>query len=60
MSEIVNGFESPGRFPAVLTQEEQGAFVVGFYHQDAELRIPRVKNETIPDPEADDTTEEED
>jgi CRISPR-associated protein Csd1 len=60
MSEIVNGFESPGLFPAVLAQEEQGAFVVGFYHQDAELRIPRVKNEIIPDPETDDTIEEED
>ena len=45
--EILGGMESPGLFPAVLAPDAQGAFVVGFYHQDAELRVPRVKDETI-------------
>jgi CRISPR-associated protein Csd1 len=60
MSKILNHFPSPGAFPSVLTLEDQGAFVVGFYHQDAELRIPRAKNEEIPDPDTVESTEEED
>lgn len=51
MREILGGMPSPGLFPAILDPEDQGAFVVGFYHQDAELRIPRVKDETIDTPE---------
>lgn len=54
--EILGGLPSPGLFPAILEPEEQGAFVVGFYHQDADLRIPRAKGEKIDMPE-DDTEE---
>lgn len=51
--DILDGLPSPGRFPAILEPEEQGAFVVGFYHQDADLRMPRLKNETIDSPNTD-------
>lgn len=51
MREILGGLPSPGLFPAILEPDHQGAFVVGFYHQDAELRIPRAKDETIDTPE---------
>lgn len=60
MREILDGFPSPGIFPAILTSEDQGAFVVGFYHQDADLRIPRAKGEVIDPPDADDDTDGED
>lgn len=56
--EILGGLPSPGLFPAILEPEEQGAFVVGFYHQDAELRVPRAKGETIDVPDTDDETDE--
>lgn len=49
--EILLGLPRPGLFPAVLSAEAQGAFVVGFYHQDADLRIPRAKGEVIDAPE---------
>ena len=45
--EILDALPSPGLFPATLDHESQGAFVVGFYHQDADLRVPRLKDETI-------------
>ena len=56
--DILGGLSSPGQFPAILDPEDQGAFVVGFYHQDAELRVPRAKGETIDVPDADDETEQ--
>lgn len=56
--EILGGLSSPGLFPAILEPEDQGAFVVGFYHQDAELRVPRAKGETIDAPDTEDETDE--
>ncbi len=56
--EILGGLTSPGLFPAILEPEDQGAFVVGFYHQDADLRVPRVKDETIDTPDTDDESDQ--
>lgn len=53
MREILSGFPSPGIFSATLKPEDQGAFVVGYYHQDADLRVPRAKGEVIDPPETD-------
>lgn len=53
MREILSGFPSPGIFSATLKPEDQGAFVVGYYHQDADLRVPRAKGEVIDTPETD-------
>lgn len=56
--EILGGLPSPGLFPAILSAEAQGAFVVGFYHQDADLRVPRAKGETIDTTDTDDQPDE--
>lgn len=56
--EILGGLPSPGLFPAILEPEDQGAFVVGFYHQDADLRVPRAKGETIDTPDTDDESDQ--
>lgn len=53
--EIVGGLPAAEPFPTTLTLAEQGLFFVGFYHQQADLRVPRQKDETIDD-SADDTT----
>ncbi|KQT85706.1 type I-C CRISPR-associated protein Cas8c/Csd1 [Methylobacterium sp. Leaf466] len=60
MREILAGFPSPGIFSATLRPEDQGAFVVGYYHQDADLRIPRVKDEIIETAETASDTDEQD
>jgi CRISPR-associated protein Csd1 len=41
MRELLGTFGGNEPFPATLSLEDQGTFVVGFYHQDAELRVPR-------------------
>ena len=41
--------------PRILSLEDQGRFFVGFYHQGAELRVPRQRGEAV---EADETEEE--
>lgn len=53
--EILGGIAPADAFPAILSREDQGRFVVGFYHQDADLRVPRAKGEEAlaPDPETD-------
>ena len=50
--EILGGLPSNGVFPATLTREDQGRFAVGFYHQDADLRVPRAKGEEAEMPTA--------
>jgi len=40
-SEILNKFADKGPLPAMLSLEDQGRFVIGFYHQDAEFRVPQ-------------------
>ena len=57
MREILGGVSPQGAFPTTLTLEDQGRFVIGFYHQDAELRIQRVKNEEVEAPSADTANE---
>lgn len=50
--EILDGIAPADAFPATLTREDQGRFVVGFYHQDADLRTPRAKGEVVELPNA--------
>ena len=54
--EILDGIAPADAFPATLTREDQGRFVVGFYHQDADLRTPRAKGEVVEVPTADTET----
>ncbi len=58
ISEILGGIPAQNTFPATLTREDQGRFVVGFYHQDADLRIPRAKTEEIDMPTAETAAED--
>lgn len=54
VSEILGGLSAARPFPPTLSLEDQGRFVIGFYHQDAELRVPRAKGEVIEEREAGD------
>ncbi len=58
--EIAGGIDASVPFPTMLSLADQGLFFVGYYHQQAELKIARQKDETI-DAEAElnstDTTE---
>lgn len=54
ISEIIGGFTGSEPFPATLSLEDQGRFVIGFYHQNAELRIPWAKGEEIAVPGTED------
>lgn len=54
ISEILEKFNGHVPFPHALSLDDQGRFVIGFYHEGAELRIPRAKGETI-DNEVNDT-----
>lgn len=47
ISEILGGIHASAAFPTTLSLEDQGRFVIGFYHQDADLRVPRAKGETV-------------
>jgi CRISPR-associated protein Csd1 len=59
--EILAGIAPTDAFPATLSREDQGRFVVGFYHQDADLRTPRDKGEEVEARTAEtDTTDHED
>lgn len=57
MREILDGVSPRDAFPRTLALEDQGRFVIGFYHQDADLRVPRVKNEEVEVQSADTATE---
>ncbi len=54
--DILGGLSARVPFPPILSLEDQGRFFVGFYHQSAELRVPRQPGETVDD---DTTTEDE-
>lgn len=49
IGEIVDGLDARQPFPATLQLIDQGHFFVGFYHQRADLFIPRQPNETAGD-----------
>ncbi len=53
--DILAGLNAREPFPRILSLEDQGRFFVGFYHQGAELRVPRQPGEAV---EADETEEE--
>lgn len=59
MSEILAGFPAPGFFPPTLAMEDQGAFVVGYYHQDQDLRTAAVPGEVVEPADDDEGGEEE-
>jgi CRISPR-associated protein Csd1 len=49
IAEILGGFAGAQPFPPTLSLEDQGRFVIGFYHQAAELRVPRASGEVVDD-----------
>jgi CRISPR-associated protein Csd1 len=53
--DILAGLNAREPFPRILSLEDQGRFFVGFYHQGAELRVPRQPGEAV---EAEETEEE--
>ena len=55
ISEILEGFTASAPFPPALSLDDQGRFIIGFYHQDAELRVPRAKGERVEDDESEDS-----
>ncbi len=57
-TEIMSGLDANNPFPTIMPLSEQGHFFVGFYHQQAELKVPRQNDETIDETEADNETTE--
>ena len=57
-TEIMSGLDATNPFPTIMPLSEQGHFFVGFYHQQADLKVPRQKDEAVDETESDnDATE---